>query len=176
VAEMKKNIAIVGLDRTMSRLVAQTVSEQLGMRFFDMRELFVFDHKPNTFKEILVKYGITYYRQKESQIIRYASDFENVLLNVDNDILYKKGTLESLAKNYLICYIHIPTGKIQKIAQSEEYSCYKEKSMYNLSREQIETRIANIRAQMDLEVNVSSSSYLKAGEKIIKAIQKYYNV
>ena len=42
---MKKNIAIICLDKSMARSTAQLLADQLSMRFFDMRELFEFDHK-----------------------------------------------------------------------------------------------------------------------------------
>lgn len=173
---MKKNIAIVCLDKAMSRATAQLVADQLGMRLFDMRELFEFDHKPNTFKEIVTKYGIKYYRDKECSIMKYASDFENILMNLDADVLYKKGTLEKLGESYLIIYLHIPANKAANIMEKEEYSCYKEKSMYLLSKEQVETRISNAKNQCDIEVNISSSSYFTASADCIRAIHKYYNV
>lgn len=173
---MKKNIAVICLDKTMARTTSQLLADQLTMRFFDMRELFEFDHKPHTFKEMINTYGVSYYRQKETSILKYASGFENVVLNIDADVLYKKNTLNAISKDYLIVYMHISPALITNILNKEEYSCYKEKSMYSLPKEKLLTRIENVRAQADIEVNVSSSSYFKASGDIIRAIHKYYNI
>ena len=112
---MKKNIAIICLDKAMARSTAQLLADQLTMRFFDMRELFEFDHKPHSFKDMLGDYGITYYRQKELGILKYASDFENIVFNIDSDVLYKKDTLKNLAENFLIIYMHINPALALKI-------------------------------------------------------------
>ena len=173
---MKKNIAIICLDKAMARSTAQLLADQLTMRFFDMRELFEFDHKPHSFKDMLGDYGITYYRQKELGILKYASDFENIVFNIDSDVLYKKDTLKNLAENFLIIYMHINPALALKIVNKEEYCCYKEKSMYALTKDKLTTRIENVRSQADIEVNVSSSTYFKASSDIMRAIQKYYGI
>lgn len=174
--KQKKNIAIICLDRTMSRSTAQLVASELGIRFFDMRELFEFDHKPKTFKEMISEYGIKYYRQKENDLISYASTFENVLFNIDSDASCRKDGLKKLKNNYLIIYLHLSATLAYNIAQKEDYSCYKEKTMYAVDKEQITKRIKNLRDQADIEVNVSSSSSFKASADIIRAIRKYYGV
>lgn len=173
---MKNNIAIVCLDRAMSRSTAQMLSEQLGMRIFDMRELFEFDHKPSTVKDILIKYGATYFREKNAKILRYAAKFNNVVINVDTDVFYKKNTVNPVKENCLIIYLHISATRVLNIIDKEEYCCYKEKSLYALSKEKLNTRIETIRSQADIEVNVSSSSCFKASADILRAINKFYNV
>jgi len=173
---MKKNIAIICLDKSMARSTSQLLADELGMRFFDMRELFEFDHKPNTFKDLINTYGISYYRQKELSILKYACGFENVVLNADSDCLYKKDTLKDIAKDYLIVYMHISPALATNILQKEEYCCYKEKSMYSMPKEKLLTRVENARAWADIEVNVSSSSYFKASSDIIRAIHRFYNI
>ena len=173
---MKKNIAIICMDKSLARTTAQLIADQLSMRFFDMRELFEFDHKPHTFKDLINSYGITYYRQKELSMLKYACGFENVVFNIDSDVLYKKATLKSLQEDYLIVYMHISPVMATNILEKEEYCCYKEKSMYVMPKEKLQLRIDSIRNQADIEVNVSSSSYFKASGDIIRAIQKYYNI
>ncbi|MBQ8468941.1 MAG: hypothetical protein IJ542_04285 [Clostridia bacterium] len=173
---MKKNIAIVCLDRTLSRTTAQLVADQLEMRFFDMREMFEFDHKPNTFKDIVTQYGSKYYRQKEASLMKYASGFENVLLNLDSDCFYKKGLIKALGDSYLIIYLHLNASLASKIADKEEYSCYKEKMMYALSRDQISKRIDNMKDGADIIINASSMSGFKASSEVQRAINKYYGI
>ena len=173
---MKNNIAIVCLDRSMARATAQLLAEQLDMRMMDMRDLFNFDHKPNTFKQMITTYGSTYYRQKECSIIKYASDFNNIVLIIDSDAFFKKGTLAPIQDNYLTIYMQLPVSKLKSIVEKEEYSCYKEKAMYNLTKKQLETRDQTIRSQSDIIVDVQASSYFKASADIIRAIHKYYKV
>lgn len=173
---MKKNIAIICLDKSVSSSIGQLLADQLEMRFFDMRKLFEFDHKPHTFKDIINQYGISYYRQKELSILGYASGFENVVLNIDSDAVYKKGTLAELASDYLIIYLHISPNRALNILDKEEYCCYKEKSMYVMPKEKLLVRIESMRNQSDIEVNISSSSLQVACKDIIKAIKKFYNL
>lgn len=173
---MKKNIAIVCLDRSMARATSQLLADELGMRMMDIRDLFNFDHKPSTFKQMITTYGSTYYRQKECSIIKYASDFNNIVLKLDSDVFYKKGTLDVLRESYLCVYMYLPLGKVKGIVEKEEYSCFKEKSMYNLTRDQLATRDKTIRDQMDIVVDVAGSSYFKATADIVRAIHKYYKV
>ncbi len=173
---MKKNIAIICLDRAMARATAQMLADELKMRMMDMRDLFEFDHKPSTFKELVVSYGSTYYRQKENSIIKYVADFNNIVLNIDSDAFYKKGTISYLKDTYLCIYLFKPIAAIKSIVEKEEYSCFKEKSMYNLTKKQLEARDRNIKEQADIVVDVQSSSYFKASADIIRAIHKYYKI
>lgn len=173
---MKQNIAIICLDKTMSRATAGLVADQLEMRLFDMRELFEFDHKPRSLKEMFIEQGATYYRKKEASILGYASNFENVVLNLDSDVLHKKDILKKIQETFLIIYLHIPAAKAANIAEKEEYSCYKEKSMYALSKDKINVRINRAREYADIEVNVSGSSYFKASSEVIRSIHKMYGV
>lgn len=173
---MKKNIALVCLDRTMARTTSQLLADELGLRFFDMRELFEFDHKPTTFKQIVTEYGSKYYRDKEESLVGYAQDFENVLYNIDSDCFYKKDMLKKLKKNYLIIYLHINNTLIYNILQKEDYCCYKEKLMYTLSKGKIAKREENIRAVADIEINVSKFSSFKASSEILRAIKKFYGI
>lgn len=173
---MKRNIAIVCLDKSVASSTAKLLADQLNMRYFDMRQLFEFDHKPHTFKDIITNYGISYYRQKELSIMKYASDFENVVLNLDFDVSYKKGTLQSLSNDYLIIFLHISPARATSILAKEDYSCYKEKTMFVMPKEKLQTRIENIRVQADIEVNVSTSSLPKVCKDVMRAINKFYNL
>lgn len=173
---MKKNIAIICLDKSMSRATAGLLADQLEMRLFDMRELFEFDHKPRLFKDILTAYGATYFRKRESGILGYASDFENIILNLDSDILHKKDTLKKLSDNFLIIYLHLPASKVANIASKEDYSCYKEKSLYDIGKEKLVVRIDRAKTAADIVVNVSGSSYFKVSSDCIRAINRYYCV
>lgn len=173
---MKKNIAIICLDKSVASSVSQFLADQLEMRFFDMRQLFEFDHKPHTFKDIINQYGISYYRQKELSILNYASGFENVVLNLDSDIVYKKDTLSQIASDYLIIYLHISPNRALNILSKEEYCCYREKSMYVLTKDKLLTRIETIRNQADVEVNISSLGLPNLCRETIKSIKKFYNL
>lgn len=173
---MKKNIAIICFDKSLARATASLLADQLEMRFFDMRDLFEFDHKPRTFKELVTNYGAKYFRQKEDSLIRYASGFENVVYNVDSDCLYKKDLIKKLGNEYLIIYLHINLNLAWKIVDKEDYSCYKEKSMYALTREQLAKRVSNIRDAADIEINVSSMSAFKACSETQRAINKYFGI
>ena len=164
------------MDRSLSRTTAQLVAAQLDMRFFDMRELFDFDHKPSEFKDIITEQGNKYYRTKEASILKYAATFENVLLNVDSDCLYKKDLLNNLGESFLIIYLHVSSSLIYNILQKEDYSCYKEKVMYALSKDQLAKRVDNARKAAEIEVNVSSCSGFRASAEVIRAIQKYYGI
>jgi len=173
---MKKNIAIICLDRSLARSTAQLVADQLKMRFLDMRDLFVFDHKPSSFKSIINQYGAKYYRSKEASIIRFASDFNNVMFNLDSDCLYKKDMLNKLKDEYLIVYMHINPTLASNIIDKEEYCCYKERTMYALSKDQLSRRIANAKESADIEINASSMSAFKASSQIQRSINKYFGL
>lgn len=173
---MKRNIAIICLDRSLSRATAGLVADQLEMRFFDMRDLFVFDHKPRDFKEMITTYGSKYYRKKEDSLLRFASGFENVVYNIDSDCLYKKDLLKKLGTEYLVVYLHLNASLAGRIIEKEEYSCYKEKTMYTLSKDQLIKRIETARANADIEINVSSMSAFKASSEVLRAINKYYGI
>ena len=173
---MKKNIAIVCLDKTMARTTSNLVADQLEMRFSDMREMFEFDHKPHTFKDIISEYGSKYYRSQEVSLLKYAAGFENVLLNIDTDCFYKKDIIKNLGDSYLIIYLHLNTGLATKILEKEEYSCYKERMMYSLSKDQITKRIENIKSCADITINVSSMSGFKASSEVQRAINKFYGI
>ena len=81
---MVSNIAIIGLNRKMSRKVSELLSEELQMHFLDTIELFEFDNIPRTLSDIIRENGLRYFREKEKSLTGYASGFENTVIHAES--------------------------------------------------------------------------------------------
>ena len=62
---MISNIVVLGMNRGITRQVAEMLSEQLQMHFVDTLELFEFDNIPRSLSDILKEQGEAYFRKKE---------------------------------------------------------------------------------------------------------------
>ena len=112
---MISNIVVLGINRDMSRPVAEMLSEQLEMHFLDTIELFEFDNIPRTFSEILKLHGERYFREKEKSLTGYVSSFDNTIIHAESGSVIKSKNIKKFKEHCLIIYIHYPASIIKKI-------------------------------------------------------------
>ena len=98
---MVENIAIIGIDRQQAYETAKLLASELEMHFLDTIELFEFDNVPRTLSDMIKEYGLRYFRKKEKGTLKYASEFNQTVINCESGMAMKKKNFESLRQNCL---------------------------------------------------------------------------
>lgn len=171
---MVKNIVIVGLDRDITRPVAEILAEQLQMHFLDTIELFEFDHIPRSLSEILVEQKEKYYRKKEVNIMRYASGFENTVIHSESGFVLEEDTTKIIKQNCLLIYLYLPAKRVKENISKKVYKDDAIRRFFNISLAKIEKRHEILNKCCDIKVNVADKSVLKIVSGLIRAMDKYF--
>lgn len=173
---MVQNIAIVGLNRSQSYEVGKQLAEELDMHFFDCLELFEFDNIPRSFETMLEEFGEKYYRQKEKGMLKYASGFNECIINLECGIADSKSKFDIIKSNCLLIYLHSPASKIKKKLEKAKYTNKYLKKFYNVSIDKVNARIKALKENADIIVPAVQGSSLKICSEILRKIKAYYNV
>ena len=173
---MVQNIAIVGLNRSQAYEVGKLLAEELDMHFFDCLELFEFDNIPRTFPMMLEEFGEKYYREKEKGMLKYASGFNECIINLECGFADNKSNFETIKENCLLVYLHIPASKIKKKIEKTKYNTEQEKKFFDVSIETVNARIKALKEGTDIVVPAQNGSALKLCSDILRGIKAYYNV
>ena len=173
---MVQNIAIVGLNRSQAYEVGKLLAEELDMHFFDCLELFEFDNIPRTFSEMLEGFGEKYYRKKEKGMVKYASGFNECVINFEGGIAENASNFDTIKDNCLLIYLHQSASYVKKKLDKVKYKSKHEEKFYNISIERISERIKELKAKADIVVPAMQGSPLKITSEILRKIKAYYNV
>lgn len=173
---MVQNIAIVGLNRSQAYEVGKLLAEELDMHFFDCLELFEFDNIPRTFPMMLEEFGEKYYREKEKGMLKYASGFNECIINLECGFADNKSNFGTIKENCLLVYLHIPASKIKKKIEKTKYNTEQEKKFFDVSIETVNARIKALKEGADILVTAQNGSVLKLCSDILRGIKAYYNV
>lgn len=175
---MVQNIAIVSFKSGQAYNVAKVLAGQLDMSFLDTVELFEFDNAPRTQSDMVREFGISIYKKKIRSTVKYASFFENTVINVDISALYSTNILDIVKRNCLIIYLNNGTKRVYNFLKKQQYKTKELKKLYKLSLEQVEKRNRQIREKADITINVSSAHDhdLKIASDVIRHIKEFYGV
>lgn len=171
---MVSNIVVLGINRDMTRQVAEILSEQLEMHFLDTIELFEFDNIPRSFSDILKTQGERYFREKEKSLTGYVSSFDNTVIHAESGSVIKSKNIKKFKEHCLIIYIHYPASMIKKILGEKKYDTVELKKFFNISIDRVQRRIGLLKKQSDIVVTGSGKSSLKITSEILRSIDNYY--
>jgi len=171
---MISNIVIVGIDRRLSRQVAEIISEQLGMHFVDTIELFEFDHIPRSLADILESQGEGYFRKKEKGLSGYVSEFENTVIHAESGCVNENDNIETLKQNAVVVYIKKYATSTKRILGEISYENSYLKRFFNISLEKIKARQNLWIESANIVVDAKNYSALKVSADSIRAIENYF--
>ncbi|MBQ9790135.1 MAG: hypothetical protein IJW24_00885 [Clostridia bacterium] len=171
---MVSNIVIVGINRKMSRSVAEMVAEQLGMHFLDTIELFEFDNIPRNLSTILKEQGEAYFRKKEKSLSGYVGEFENTVIHAESGSVLEESNVEKLKQNAVVVYLHAPISKTKAEIHSADYQDGHLKKFFDVSLEKVRNRANLWKIKADIVVETKSGSALKVSADAIRAIEAYF--
>ncbi len=172
---MVNNIAVVGLERDRAYEVTKVLSTMLDMHFFDCIELFEFDNIPRSLATMLSEYGEKYYRETEKGMLKYASGFEETIINLESGMACKEN-FATIKKNCLLVYLHSPASKVEKYLSKKKYPSKEEKKFFDVPLEKIKKRIEAYKQNADIMVKASSGSALKIASEVLRKIKEFYKV
>lgn len=173
---MVQNIAIVGLYRPFAYDVAKKLATELDMHFFDCLELFEFDNIPRNLTVMLREFGESYYRKKEVGMLKYVSEFNETVINLESGMCKKLENFSSIKSNCLLIYLHQPASQVEKKLNKQKYNSSEEKNFFLLGADKINKRIELFKKNSDIVVNCSRASSSKVCYKVLDAIRAFYKV
>lgn len=173
---MIKNIAIIGYKREQAYEVAKLLAEQFEMSFLDTVELFEFDNAPRTQSSMIEEFGMRIYRKKFHSTVKYASFFENTVINVDPSVAYSDSIFKLLKQNCLLIYLNNGTKRVFNYLSKQQYQTKQLKQLYKLSLSNVEKRTKRMRKNADITINTTGVSEFKITSEIIRHIKEFYKV
>lgn len=174
--ERDLNIVLVGMDPEFVGRVAHLLSEQFEMYYLDSMELYRFDIQPYTFTYILKKFGLEYFREKQSDSLKYIGSFSNTVITVESGALLYQKNLDILTKDAIIIYIKQDEHKLFKKLQARDYMSRDEYMFFCLNKREILTRDEVLSNIAEVIVDASHYNELECLRDVTREIKKYYGV
>lgn len=170
---MKNNLALICYDNALSRRIANALSEQYDMRYFDMYDMFGFDNAPYSFAEVLKMNGEDYVDKKMRSILKSEFSFSNAILIADIKVLYKNQDLfEKFSENNLVLFLK---GDFKTEFAQREHAFFRseeEKEYFSLpidilaeTEQKIEQNLA------DIKINIDDLNYNQIKDKIVEILK-----
>lgn len=174
---MVQNIAIISFNKKQAHEVAKMLSEQMEMSFLDTLELFEFDNAPRTQSSMIQEFGMKLYKKKICSAVKYASFFENTVINIEISAVTTNKVMDMIRNNCLVIYLANSTKRLFNESKKTNYATKELKKLYCLPLEKIEKRDALIRKKSDIIMQTSASAHeLKIVADIIRSIKDFYGI
>lgn len=175
-SERDLNIVLVSMDLDFTNKVAIKLAEQFDMYFLDSMELYRFDIQPYTFTHILKKFGIEYFRDKQSDSMKYVGSFSNTVITVESGALLYQSNLDILTKDAIIIYLKIDEHKLYKKISAKDYMSREEYNFFCLNKRELLTRDEVMTNISEIKIDASSYREDECVKLITDEILKYYGV
>lgn len=173
---MVQNIAIISFKKNQAYEVSKLLAEQLDMSFLDTVELFEFDNAPRTQTDMIRDFGLKTYRKSICSTVKYASFFENTVINIDPSALSSQKIFDIIKNNCLLIYIGNGTKRVHGFLQKQKYASKELEKIYKLSLEKIQKTDEKIRKNADIVVGAVGPHDLKLVSEILRHIKDFYGV
>jgi len=170
------NIVLVGMDPDFTQKVALLLAEQFEMYYMDSMELYRFDISPYTLSYVLKKFGLEYFREKQTDTMRYVASFSNTVITVESGALLYQTNLDILTKDAIVIYIKIDENKLFKRLQARDYLSREEYGFYCLNKRELISRDEVLTNICEVKVDASEYNEKKCLEDITREIIKFYGV
>ena len=173
---MISNIAIISFKHEQAYEVSKLLAQEFDMQFLDTVELFEFDNIPRGQTEMIAEFGLRTYRKKFRSTVKYASFFENTVVNIDSSVAQTPDIFEIVKKNCVLIYLNNGTKRVKNYLDKQQYKTKELKKLYKISLAQVEKMAKNIKQEADITINVNGYSDLKISSLIIRNLKEFYKV
>lgn len=107
---MKNNVIIIGMPGSGKTTIGKIVSEELGIKFFDMDEYI--QEKTGRTTIQLFENGEEYFRDIETETCKELMEYDNVFISTGGGVIKRKINIDILKKGGLIVFLDRPVDKI----------------------------------------------------------------
>lgn len=174
--EKDLNIVLVCMDPEFVAKVAKLLGDQFEMYYLDSMELYRFDIQPYTFTYILKKFGLEYFREKQTGSLKYIGSFSNTVITVESGALLYQENLDILTKDGLIIYLKLDEHKLYKKLVAMDYASRDEYMFFCLNKREILTRDEVLTNVAEITIDASELSPEDCLRQLTDEIIKYYGV
>ncbi len=173
---MKQNILLVSYDYDISKKVAEKLADFFSMRVLNSIELFEFDFAPRNISQMIYERGATYVKAQLGKIVKYSSDYENVVLIADISMADTcKECFDNISKDYVSVFLYDTPEAEENFLNKKNLS--PELSKLNLySKEQLFQMHQILKSACDCSIQISGLTLMEVLFKTIGDIKKIYNM
>lgn len=167
---MKKNIVLIGFMGTGKSEVGKELAKTLGYKFIDTDEL-IEKREGIPVSEIFDKYGETYFRKIESEIIKDVSVMENVVISTGGGAVIRSENRMNLKKNSItICLTASPEVIYERIRDYDNRPLLKTDDTYMRIKELLKEREPYY-SEADIKIDTTQLEAQKVVETIMKEMR-----
>lgn len=174
---MKENLLVLGVDYELSKQVAIELADVFSLRYFDQKELLLFDHVPLSFGEIIEKNNIEYVFKKMRSIIKMELDFEGAVFASDSCVVTNcEDLFDKIKHSNLIIALNGRLKEEFNQLQNKQYDSNQEKEFYCISKSEIIERKQKFTNLADIVVDVTNLTPQQICNEVVDKIKQFYNL
>ncbi|MEK6689782.1 MAG: shikimate kinase [Nitrospirota bacterium] len=167
---MKKNIVLIGFMGTGKSEVGKELAKMLGYKFIDTDEL-IEKREGIPVSEIFDKYGETYFRKIESEIIKDVSVMENVVISTGGGAVIRSENRMNLKRNSItICLTASPEVIYERTKDYDNRPLLKTDDTYMRIKELLKEREPYY-SEADIKIDTTQLEAQKVVETIMKEMR-----
>lgn len=167
---MKKNIVLIGFMGTGKSEVGKELAKTLGYKFIDTDEL-IERREGISVSEIFDKYGETYFRKIESEIIKAVSVMENVVISTGGGAVIRSENRMNLKRNSItICLTASPEVIYERTKDYDNRPLLKTDDTYMRIKELLKEREPYY-SEADIKIDTTQLEAQKVVETIMKEMR-----
>lgn len=167
---MKKNIVLIGFMGTGKSEVGKELAKMLGYKFIDTDEL-IEKREGIPVSEIFDKYGETYFRKIESEIIEEVSIMKDVVISTGGGAVIRSENRMNLKKNSItICLTASPEVIYERTKDYDNRPLLKTGDPYMRIKELLKEREPYY-SEADIKIDTTQLEAQKVVETIMKEMR-----
>ena len=173
---MKQNILLVCYDNDISKKVADKLADFFSMRVLNAYELFEFDFAPRNLSQMVSECGADYVKNEFAKIVKYSSDYENVILVADISMADTcKDSFNKINSDYVSVFLHDTPEAEESFLRKKNLSPELNK-LFLYSAEELKVKQQVLQQNTDCSVCISGLTLMEVLFKTIAGIKSIYDM
>ena len=164
---LKKNIAIICLNKTYSKKICKAFADFVDMFFADVNDILEYNLIDN---KMLETAGIDYFEKQQNKLFCTLISYENTCINCDFAILNKNDNWNRIKNNSLLLFVELTPQQLENqtnVKKTKDDFAHPEMAL------DVETEICKKFADLSI---VSKGNVVADINEISKQITKFYNL
>lgn len=170
-----KNIVLIGMSGVGKTQKGRYIAKILNRKFIDTDTALV-EKEGLTVDDIFTKYGESYFRNIEEQLILEVAEVENVVVSAGGGIVLRANNVINLKRNGYIVYLkadvetitdNLKLSKTIRPLLKQSENLYETVNKLYMSREELYILYS------DITINIENKSKVDIYNEVIKAYNEY---
>jgi shikimate kinase len=109
----EKNIILIGFMGAGKSTIGKVLSKKLGRKFLDTDEI-IEKRTCLTISQIFEKYGESYFREVESEVVKEVSSRGNQIISLGGGAVLRDENVRALKKKGILVYLKVPLLELKR--------------------------------------------------------------